>query len=67
MDHIIQAIARLKEKSEELVRMTNIISNIIADTKTDILLAGERYCTNIATQICKVAKTLSVRGCSRIA
>jgi len=53
MDRIIQAIeamAGLKEKAEELVRMANIINNnTMVDTETGTLLAGERYRTDIAT------------------
>jgi len=52
MDCIIQAIeamAGLKEKAEELVRMANIINNTMADTETGTLLAGEGYHTDIAT------------------
>jgi len=61
MDHIIQAIeamAGLEEKAEELVRMADIINNTMADAKTGILLAGEEYRTDIATQFYEVAKTL---------
>jgi len=61
MDHIIQAIkaiAGLKEKTEELVRMANIINNTMADVETDTLLTREGYHTDIATQFYKVAKTL---------
>ena len=61
MDHIIQAIkaiAGLKEKAEELVRMANIINNTMADVETDTLLTGEEYHTDIAIQFYKVAKTL---------
>jgi len=61
MDHIIQAIkaiAGLKEKTEELVRMANIINNTMADVETDTLLTREGYRTDIATQFYKVAKTL---------
>ena len=52
MDRIIQAIkamAGLKEKTEELVRMANIINNTMADVETDILLTREGYRTDIAT------------------
>jgi len=61
MDHIIQAIeamARLEEKAEELVRIADIINNTMADAETDTLLAGEGYRIDIATQFYKVAKTL---------
>jgi len=61
MDHIIQAIkaiAGLKEKAEELVRMANIINNTIVDAETDTLLTGEGYRTDIATQFYEVVKTL---------
>ena len=61
MDHIIQAIeamAGLEEKAEELVRMADIINNTMADAETGILLTGEGYCTDIATQFYEVAKTL---------
>jgi len=61
MDRIIQAIeamAELKEKAEELVRMTDIINNTMADAETGTLLAGEGYRTDIATQFCEVAETL---------
>ena len=61
IDCIIQAIkamAELKEKTKELVRMADIINNTMADAKTGILLAGEGYHTDIATQFYKVAKTL---------
>ena len=52
MDCIIQAIeamAGLEEKAEKLVRMADIINNTMADAETGILLAGEGYCTDIAT------------------
>ena len=52
MDCIIQAIeamAGLKEKAEELVRMANIINNTMADAETGTLLAGEGYHTGITT------------------
>jgi len=61
MDRIIQAIeamAGLEEKAEELVRMANIINNIMADAETGTLLTGEGYHTDIATQFYKVAETL---------
>jgi len=61
MDHIIQAIeamARLEEKAEELVRIADIINNTMADTETGTLLTGEGYRTDIATQFYKVAKIL---------
>jgi len=45
----IEAIAELKEKAEELVRMADIINNTMADAETGTLLTGEGYCTNIAT------------------
>ena len=51
-------MAELKEKTKELVRMADIINNTMADAKTGILLAGEGYHTDIATQFYKVAKTL---------
>ena len=52
MDRIIQAIeamARLKEKAEKLVRIANIINNTMADAETGTLLVGKGYCTDIAT------------------
>jgi len=61
MNRIIQAIevmAGLKEKTEELVRMADIINNTMADAETGTLLAGEEYRTDIATQFYEVAKTL---------
>ena len=61
MDRIIQAIkamAGLKEKAEELVRMADIINNTIADAETGTLLTGEGYHTDIATQFYEVAETL---------
>ena len=61
MDCIIQAIeamAELEEKVEELIRMADIINNTIADTETGILLAGEGYRTDIATQFYEVVETL---------
>ena len=61
MDCIIQAIeamAGLKEKAEELIRMVDIINNTMADAETGILLAGEGYCMDIATQFYEVAETL---------
>ena len=61
MDHIIQAIeamAGLKEKAEELIRMADIINNTMADAETSTLLAGEGYHIDIATQFYKVAETL---------
>jgi len=42
-------MAGFEEKAEELVRMADIINNIIADAETDTLLAGERYHIDIAT------------------
>jgi len=42
-------MAGFKEKAEELVRMADIINNIIADTETGTLLAGEGYHMDIAT------------------
>jgi len=61
MDHIIQAIeamAGLKEKAEELIRMADIINNTMADAETSTLLAEEGYHIDIATQFYKVAETL---------
>jgi len=61
MDCIIQAIkamAGLKEKAEELVRMANIINNTMVDAETDTLLTGKGYRTDIAIQFYEVAKTL---------
>jgi len=61
MDCIIQAIkamAGLKEKAEELVRMANIINNTMVDAETDTLLTRKGYRTDIATQFYEVAKTL---------
>jgi len=61
MDRIIQAIeamAGLEEKAEELVRMADIINNTMADAETGILLTGEGYRTDIATQFYEVTKTL---------
>jgi len=52
MDRIIQAIeaiVKLKEKAEELVRMADIVNNTIADTETETLLAREGYRTDIVT------------------
>jgi len=63
MDHIIQvikAMAELKEKAEELVRMADIINNTMADTETGTLLAGEGYHTDIATQFYEVVETLKL-------
>jgi len=63
IDRIIQAIeamAGLEEKAEELVRMADIINNTMADAETGILLTGERYCTDIATQFYEVAETLKL-------
>jgi len=48
----------LKEKAEELVRIANIINNTMADAETGILLAGEGYYIDIATQFFEVAETL---------
>jgi len=59
IDYIIQAIeamAELKEKAEQLVRIADIINNTMADTST--LLVGEGYRTDIATQFYEVAETL---------
>ena len=61
IDCIIQAIkamAGLKEKSKELVRMADIINNTMADTEIGTLLAGEGYHMDIDTQFYEVAKTL---------
>ena len=61
MNRIIQAIeamAGLKEKAEELVRMADIINNTMADTETGTLLVGEEYHMDIATQFYEVAETL---------
>jgi len=61
MDHIIQAIkamAELKEKAEELVRIADIINNTIADAETSTLLAREEYRMDIAIQFYKVAEIL---------
>ena len=61
IDHIIQAIeamAELKEKAEELVRIADIINNTMADAETSTLLTGEGYYINIATQFYKVAEIL---------
>ena len=61
MDHIIQAIeamAELKEKTEELVRMADIINNTMADAETGTLLVGEGYHIDIAIQFYEVAETL---------
>jgi len=52
MDCIIQAIeamARLKEKAKELVKIADIINNTMADAETGTLLAGEGYHMDIAT------------------
>ena len=60
MDRIIQAIeaiAGLEEKVEELIRMANIINNTMADAETGILLTGEEYHIDIATQFYEVAET----------
>jgi len=60
IDYIIQAIeamARLEEKAEELIRMADIINNTMADAETSTLLAGEGYCIDIATQFYEVAET----------
>jgi len=54
----IEAVAGLKEKAEELVRMADIINNTMADAETGTLLTGEEYCTDIATQFYEVAETL---------
>ena len=48
----------LEEKAEELIRMADIINNTIADAETGTLLAGEGYCTDIATQFYEVAEIL---------
>jgi len=61
MDRIIQAIKAivgLEEKTEELVRMANIINNTMADAETGTLLAGEEYRIDITTQFYKVAEML---------
>jgi len=61
MDHIIQAIeamAELKEKTEELVRMADIINNTMADAEIGTLLVGEGYHIDIAIQFYEVAETL---------
>jgi len=61
IDHIIQAIeamVELKEKTEELIRMADIINNTMADAKTDTLIAEEGYRTNITTQFYEIAKIL---------
>ena len=61
IDHIIQAIeamVELKEKTEELIRMADIINNTIVDAKTDTLIAEEGYRTNITTQFYEIAKIL---------
>jgi len=42
-------MAGLKEKAEELVKMADIINNIMADAETETLLAREGYCTDITT------------------
>ena len=59
MDRIIQAIeamAGLKEKAEELIRIADIINNTMADVET--LLAREGYRMDIATQFYEVAEIL---------
>ena len=61
IDHIIQAIeamAELKEKAEELVRIADIINNTMADAETGTLLTGEGYHMDIVTQFYEVAETL---------
>jgi len=61
MDHInqaIEAMAGLKEKAEELVRIANIINNTIANVETGTLLAGEGYYMDITKQFYKVAEIL---------
>ena len=61
IDRIIQAIeamAGLEEKAKELIRMADIINNTMADAETGTLLAGEGYCTDIATQFYEVAEIL---------
>jgi len=61
IDRIIQAIeamAELKEKAEELVRIADIINNTMADAETGTLLAGEEYHMDIATQFYKVVEIL---------
>jgi len=61
IDHIIQAIeamVELKEKTEELIRIADIINNTMADAKTDTLIAEEGYRTNITTQFYEIAKIL---------
>ena len=48
IDCIIQAIkvmVELEEKAEELVRITDIINNTIANAETEMLLAEEEYHT----------------------
>jgi len=54
----IKAMAGLKEKAEELVRMADIINNTMANAETDTLLTGERYHMYITTQFYKVAEIL---------
>jgi len=54
----IEAIAGLKKKAKELVRMADIINNTMADAETGTLLTGEGHCTNIATQFYEVAEML---------
>jgi len=54
--YTIEAMAELKEKAEQLVRIADIINNTMADTST--LLVGEGYRTDIATQFYEVAETL---------
>ena len=44
--------------SHDIVRIADIINNTMADAETGILLTGEGYCTDIAIQFYKVAKTL---------
>jgi len=54
MNRIIQAIEAmtgLEEKAEELVRIANIINNIMADAETGTLLVGEGYHTDIAVTL----------------
>jgi len=53
MDCIIQAIkvmVELEEKAEELVRITDIINNTMANAETEMLLAEEGYHTKNTTK-----------------
>jgi len=54
----IKAIAGLKEKAKELVRMAYIINNTMADAETGTLLTGEKYRMDIAIQFHEVAEIL---------